>query len=128
MGRPSGWPPGMVTGIVAGLGAGAFWGTAFVAPLITPGFSSIDLTVGRFLSCGLLSIFLLLWAGLRGEAHLPTWRQTGAALWLSLLGYTGYYLLLVLAIRDAGTEVPTLIIGTIPVWVMLLGKPAHLRW
>jgi hypothetical protein len=45
-----------------------------------------------------------------------------------LLGFTGYYLLLVLAIRDAGTEVPTLIIGTIPVWVMLLGKPEHLRW
>jgi hypothetical protein len=24
--------------------------------------------------------------------------------------------------------VPSLIIGTIPVWVMLLGKPAGLRW
>lgn len=33
-----------------------------------------------------------------------------------------------LAIRDAGTEVPTLVIGTIPIWVMLLGKPGHLRW
>jgi drug/metabolite transporter (DMT)-like permease len=47
---------------------------------------------------------------------------------MSVLGFTGYYLLLVLAIRDAGTEVPTLIIGTIPIWVMLLGKPKHLRW
>jgi hypothetical protein len=34
----------------------------------------------------------------------------------------------VLAIRDAGTEVPTLLIGTIPIWVMLLGKPGSLRW
>ena len=33
-----------------------------------------------------------------------------------------------LAIRDAGTEVPTLIIGTIPLWIMLLGRPAGLRW
>jgi drug/metabolite transporter (DMT)-like permease len=47
---------------------------------------------------------------------------------MSVLGFTGYYLLLVLSIRDAGTEVPTLIIGTIPLWVMLLGKPASLRW
>jgi drug/metabolite transporter (DMT)-like permease len=45
-----------------------------------------------------------------------------------VLGFTGYYLLLVLAIRDAGTEVPTLLIGTIPIWVMLLGKPGGLRW
>lgn len=128
VGRPPGWPPGMVAGILAGLGAGAFWGTAFVAPLITPGFSSIDLTVGRFLSCGLLSVVLLLWAGLRGRAHLPTWRQTGAALWLSLLGYTGYYLLLVLGIQAAGAALPVLIIGTIPLWIMLIGKPKGLRW
>ncbi len=128
LGRPSGWPPGMVTGIFAGLGAGAFWGTAFVAPLMTPGFSSIDLTVGRFLSCGILSVLLLLWAGLRGGAHLPTWPQAGAALWLSLLGYTGYYLLLVLAIQAAGAALPVLIIGTIPLWIMLIGKPQGLRW
>jgi len=36
--------------------------------------------------------------------------------------------LLVLAIRDAGTVVPTLIIGTIPLWIVLFGKPAGLRW
>lgn len=35
---------------------------------------------------------------------------------------------LVLAIRDAGTEMPALIVGTIPIWVMLLGKPQGLRW
>ena len=51
-----------------------------------------------------------------------------AAVGLSILGFTGYYLLLAFAIRDAGTEVPTLIIGTIPIWIMLLGKPGHLRW
>jgi drug/metabolite transporter (DMT)-like permease len=58
----------------------------------------------------------------------PTLRQAGAALGLSVLGFSAYFLLLVLAIQDAGTEVPTLIIGTIPLWVMLLGKPVALRW
>ncbi len=128
VGRPSGWPPGMVTGILAGVGAGAFWGTTFIAPLIAPGFTSIDLTVGRYLSCGLLSVVLLLWAALRGDAQRPTLAQAGAALWLSLLGYTGYYLLLVLAIQAAGAALPVLIIGTIPLWIMLLGKPKGLRW
>jgi drug/metabolite transporter (DMT)-like permease len=118
----------MVTGILAGVGAGAFWGTTFIAPLIAPGFSSIDLTVGRYLACGLLSVVLLLWAALRGETQRPTLAQAGAALWLSLLGYTGYYLLLVLAIQAAGAALPVLIIGTIPLWIMLLGKPVGLRW
>lgn len=126
--RPAGWPPGMPTGIAAGLGAGAFWGTTFVAPLMAPGFSSIDLTVGRYLSCGLLALLLLVWAAMRGRLQRPTWAQAGAALWLSVLGYTGYYLLLVLAIQAAGAALPVLIIGTIPVAIMLLGKPKGLRW
>ncbi len=128
LGRPSGWPPGMVTGILAGVGAGAFWGTTFVAPLIAPGFNTVDLTVGRYLSCGVLSVVLLLWSALRGGTQRPTLAQAGAALWLSLLGYTGYYLLLVLAIQAAGAALPVLIIGTIPLWIMLLGKPKGLRW
>jgi drug/metabolite transporter (DMT)-like permease len=28
----------------------------------------------------------------------------------------------------AGSEVPALIIGTIPIWIMLLGKPSGLKW
>ena len=115
-------------GVLAGLGAGAFWGTTFVAPLVVPEFGTVDLTVGRFLACGLLSLVLLLWAALRGEARWPSAPQAWAALGLSLLGYTGYYLLLVLAIQAAGAALPVLIIGTIPLWVMLLGKPQGLRW
>lgn len=90
------------------------------------GYSSVDLTSGRFLAYGLVAAAVML-AGLRTR-RLPTFRQALSALGMSVLGFTGYYLLLVLAIRDAGTEVPTLIIGTIPLWVMLLGKPQGLRW
>lgn len=129
----------MLTGIVAGLGAGAFWGMTFVAPLLVPGFGSVDFTVGRFLACGLFSLVLLMarpLAGLlRGGANrrlarwqVPTLRQAVTALGLSALGYTGYYLLLVMAIQDAGAALPALVIGTIPLWMMVLGKPAALRW
>ena len=128
MQRPGGPSPAMVTGLAAGLGAGAFWGTTFIAPLIVPEFGSVDLTVGRFVACGLFAALLLAWAAWRGEARWPTAAQARAALGLSLLGYTGYYLLLVLAIQAAGAALPVLIIGTIPLWIMLLGKPQGLRW
>ena len=115
-------------GVLAGLGAGAFWGSTFIAPLVVPEFGSVDLTVGRYLACGLLSLVLLLWAALRGQRRWPSAQQAWSALLLSVLGYTGYYLLLVLAIQAAGAALPVLIIGTIPLWIMLLGKPQGLRW
>ena len=120
----------MLTGILAGLAAGALWGLVFVAPRMLDmgvgGYSSIDLTAGRFAVYGVVASLVML-AGWRSR-RLPTLRQAWAALVMSILGFSGYYLLLVLAIRDAGTEVPSLVIGTIPIWIMLLGKPQGLRW
>ena len=115
----------MLSGILAGLTAGALWGLVFIAPRMVPGLSSVDLTVGRFVSYGALSCMLML--AVR-QAAWPTLKQAVSAVGMSVLGFTGYYLLLVLAIRDAGTTVPSLIIGTIPIWMMLLGKPVGLRW
>lgn len=124
-----GKPPGVSgVGLLAGLGAGAFWGTTFVAPLMVPEFGTVDLTVGRFLACGMLSLVLLVWDAFRDGVRLPTATEAWTALGMSLLGYTGYYLLLVLAIQAAGAALPVLIIGTIPLWIMLLGKPQELRW
>ena len=116
----------MLGGVAAGLGAGALWGLVFVAPRMVSGVSAVDLTAGRFVSYGAVAAFLMLLALRRRP--LPTGGQAVAAIGMSVLGFSGYYLLLVLAIRDAGTEVPTLVIGTIPIWVMLLGKPGHLKW
>ena len=125
----SAWPAGMLAGIAAGVGAGAFWGMTFVAPKLLPEFSGVDVTVGRFVACGVFSLLLVLVHTLRsGRAALPTVAQAGAALWLAALGYWGYYLLLVWGIADAGPALPVLIIGTIPLWLMLLGKPEGLRW
>nr|WP_315426157.1 DMT family transporter [uncultured Albidiferax sp.] len=116
----------MLTGILAGLAAGALWGLVFVAPRVLSGFAPVDVAVGRFVLYGAFAAVLVC-AGWRSRPR-PTRQQAWAALGLSMLGFTGYYWLLALAIVDAGTELPTLIIGTIPVWVMLLGKPGHLRW
>ncbi len=116
----------MLTGLLAGLAAGALWGMVFVVPRMTPGLSSVDLTAGRFVSYGGMAALAML---VTWRSHTwPTVRQAVTALGMSLLGATGYYLLLAQSIVYAGTEVPTLIIGTIPIWVMLLGKPAGLKW
>jgi len=116
----------MLKGISAGVAAGALWGLVFVAPRMAPGLSPVDLAAGRFVSFGSLSALLMLlqWRTLR----LPNLNQALFAILMSALGYTAYYLLLVLSIRDLGTELPALIIGTIPLWVMLLGKPTGLTW
>ena len=116
----------MLTGILAGLAAGALWGLVFVAPRMTPGLSSVDLTAGRFISFGAVSAVAILLT--LQSRKLPNLQQAMAALGMSVLGFTGYYLLLALAIQDAGTEMPALIIGTIPIWMMLLGKPVGLNW
>jgi len=116
----------MLTGVLAGLGAGALWGLVFVMPRMLGAYSGVDLTAGRFVAYGLLAGLMMV-SGLSSR-RWPGMTQAAAALGMSVLGFSGYYLLLVLAIQDAGTEVPTLIIGTIPLWVMLLGKPVGLRW
>ena len=116
----------MIKGIAAGLAAGALWGMVFVAPRMTPGLSAVDLTAGRFVSFGAMSALAMLMT--MRSRRLPTLQHALAALGMSLLGFTGYYLLLALAITDAGTEMPTLIIGVIPIWMMLFGKPLGLTW
>lgn len=116
----------MLTGILAGLAAGALWGLVFVVPRMTPGLTSVDLTAGRFISFGGMAALAMM---LTWRKHTwPTPRQATTALGMSLLGATGYYVMLAQAVVFAGTEVPTLIIGTIPILVMLLGKPTHLKW
>lgn len=113
-------------GIAAGLGAGALWGMVFVVPRMTVGLSAVDVTAARFVSFGLIAALVMLWQ--RHSHARPTLRQAATAVAFSTLGATGYYLLLALSVLACGVEVPTLIIGTIPIWVMLLGKPAALKW
>jgi len=114
----------VLRGVLAGLAAGALWGLVFVMPRMLTGYSAVDMASGRFAVYGVVSALAMALA----RRPLPTARQALGALGLSVLGFTGYYTLLVFAISDAGTEVPTLIIGTIPLWVMFLGKPGHLPW
>ncbi|WP_409574629.1 DMT family transporter [Variovorax sp. KBS0712] len=111
--------------MAAGLGAGALWGLVFVAPRMVGHFGMVDITAARFAVFGAVSALAVF--ARPAALRWPTGRQALAALALSVLGFSGYYLLLAFGIAAAGTEVPSLIIGTIPVWMMLLGRPAGLH-
>ncbi|WP_395316348.1 DMT family transporter [Variovorax sp. UC74_104] len=97
----------------------------FVAPRMVGHFGMVDITAARFLVFGAVSGLAVF--ARPAASRWPNGRQALAALGLSVLGFSGYYLLLAFGIQAAGTEVPSLIIGTIPVWMMLLGRPAGLR-
>ena len=88
-------------------------------------FGMVDITAARFAVFGAVSALAVF--ARPAAVRWPNGRQALAALGLSVLGFSGYYLLLAFGIVAAGTEVPSLIIGTIPVWMMLLGRPAGLR-
>lgn len=112
-------------GIAAGLAAGALWGLVFVVPRMVGHFGMIDIAAARFLVFGIVAGASTFFRP--PIKRWPTPRQAVAALGLSVLGFSGYYVLLAYAIDAIGTEVPSLVIGTIPVWMMLLGRPPGLR-
>ncbi|MDQ0012157.1 drug/metabolite transporter (DMT)-like permease [Variovorax boronicumulans] len=107
------------------MAAGALWGLTFVAPRMVGHFGMVDITAARFAVFGAISGLAVF--ARPAAVRWPNGQQALAALGLSVLGFSGYYLLLAFGIAAAGTEVPSLIIGTIPVWMMLLGRPAGLR-
>ena len=106
------------------VGAIAFSGKAIIVKLAYRyGVDAVTLIMYRMLFALPLFVMLSVWASRgRPALHRRDWMVIAG------LGFTGYYWVLVLAIRDAGTEMPALIVGLIPLWVMLLGKPGHLRW
>ncbi|MBB4013499.1 DMT family transporter [Niveibacterium umoris] len=119
---------GLVEGVLCALGAGLFWGLVFVAPRMLPDYPPTMLAFGRYLAFGAIALPLA-W---RDRARLASltradWRM---AFELALSGNILYYLCLASAIQLADAPLPTLIIGTLPVVIALLGnaRDATLPW
>jgi len=110
----------LLVGTLCAVSAGLMWGLAFFIPKLLDGFSSIEVTLGRYAFYGMFSLGLLAlrWKQLR----LVTPRIWGIALLYALAGNVGYYLLLVLGIRLAGSTIATMIIATLPVTLTLYGN------
>lgn len=107
-------------GIGAGITAGAFWGLVFLAPELTPGFSPLQLSAGRYLAYGIVAAVLIArsWPRLVRSLSWSDWR--GLA-WLSLLGNIVYYLFVAQAVQSGGVAMTSIVIGLLPLSVTLAG-------
>ncbi len=103
------------------MGAGALWGLVFLAPELGHEFSPIQLTIGRYLAYGAISLILILphWRRLARKANSQVWL---ALSWLALTGNTLYYILLSCAVQFGGVAMTSLVIGFLPVAVTIIGS------
>lgn len=108
-------------GIAAGSMAGALWGLVFLAPELTPKFSALQLSAGRYLAYGFVAL-LLVAPSWRSLAARVSWREWKALIWLSLTGNIIYYVFLVEAVQQGGIAMTSIVIGLLPVAVTVVGS------
>lgn len=107
--------------VLAGLAAGALWGVVFIVPKLLDGFTAFEITLGRYAAYGAVcAIFAA--ATFSTFRRVLTWRNIAMAVLLAALSNSVYYALLVVAVRDAGVAPTSLAIGTIPLWLAMLGR------
>ncbi|WP_339184976.1 DMT family transporter [Oceanobacillus sp. FSL W7-1293] len=100
--------------------AGATWALAFLIPNMLSNFSSLEITLGRYLMYGLYSLLFFM-AFKKRTDHIPL-RIWARALLYAFIGNVGYFFFLVLGIQYAGITVTTLIIGTLPILISVIGN------
>ena len=111
----------IATGVACGVAAGALWGMVFLAPELTPGFTALQLSAGRYFAYGVLALLLTLprW---RSVTHRLTRADWIALAWLGLAGNIIYYIFLAYAVRLAGTAPTAFIVGLLPVVITIIGS------
>lgn len=108
-------------GILCGALAGALWGLVFLMPEVVRGFGPMELTIGRYLSYGLIAAFLIgpRWRKLFAKLGRAEWK---ALFWLAFTGNTLYFLFLTKAVHWGGMAMSSLIMGLVPVAVTIVGS------
>jgi drug/metabolite transporter (DMT)-like permease len=111
----------IVPGVACGVAAGALWGMVFIAPKLTPGFTAMQLSAGRYLAYGLAALLLVAprWRGVTAKLKREDWI---ALAWLGLAGNIVYYVFLANAVRLAGAAPASFIVGLLPVAITIIGS------
>lgn len=109
----------MIKGILCALAACLIWGLSFVVPVFMEDFSSVEITLGRYLFYGIASSFLLLKSIHRVKYPIRTWLH---AAFLGFLGSLGYYPFIVLSLRYANPAICALISGITPIAIAFYGN------
>jgi drug/metabolite transporter (DMT)-like permease len=111
----------MLIGILSGLAAGALWGFIVLASKILTDYSAVDIALGRFLVCGLVSVTVLAprYQYLR---RVLTWKLAAQALGLACLSYSFYFVVLVQSIKFVGMVPAILIVDLLPITIALYAR------
>jgi drug/metabolite transporter (DMT)-like permease len=109
----------LIVGTLCALVAGALWGLVFIAPLVLPGASALDIASGRYVVYGLFSAVMLVLAGRATWPPTDVWRMAAK---LTFVGSFVYYALTLLGIARAGAPLITLIIGVLPITMAVAGN------
>lgn len=111
----------MFNGIVFALGACFIWGLIFVVPQFMSSFSSIEITLGRYLFYGTVSTLIFCKSKFQGRCRYPRsiWMK---ALTFSLISTIGYYSFVVLALRYSTPAICALILGISPITIAFYGN------
>ncbi len=114
----------MLIGILCGLATCALWGLSFVAPRVVVPYTTIDLTVARYGLFAAVSLILMVNPRFRPVGLRRSLLLTGIA--LGGFGYVGYFM----SISYAGTAIPPLVIGTMPVLLAIIAnfKDRSIGW
>ncbi|ANI17484.1 hypothetical protein A9C11_27410 [Pseudomonas citronellolis] len=113
----------MWSGIVLVVSASALWATVVLSPLLLPDNSALQITYGRYIALGTLSVVLVLLTPKHRWIHLTRERLLLLGK-LALFGNVGYFALLVLGIRLWGVTATALILGLLPVTIAIAGRKA----
>lgn len=105
--------------LAAAVGSQLLYGLAFLMPELLAAVSPVEVTFGRYLVYGALSVALLGTLGARARQALDAsaWRT---ALAFAAAGNVGYYLLVVIGVQLAGAPLAALIIGALPLTIVVV--------
>ncbi|HEX4177919.1 MAG TPA: DMT family transporter [Rhizomicrobium sp.] len=111
----------IVPGVACGIAAGALWGAVFIAPELTPGFSALQLSAGRYLAYGVIALMLAAprWRTITRGVKRGDWIVLA---WLGLAGNIIYYIFVAHAVRLAGAAPTSFIVGLLPVVITIIGS------
>jgi drug/metabolite transporter (DMT)-like permease len=110
------------TGVTVGIMANMTWGLGYLIPVLLSAFNPVAITVGRYLSYGLVSLVIVLCAG-RGLRYRA--RIWWTAIQFAIGGNVVYYFSIVLGVSLVGAPVVAVILGTLPVTVTLYANRRH---
>ncbi|WP_321913243.1 DMT family transporter [Paraburkholderia sp. J11-2] len=115
-------------GVAAAVFAAFSWSLNFVAPYVVGPYTIYDMAVTRFLLSGILGLLLFVAVKDRG-ARTATGDWLVAA-WLGFVGYVGYFVTIMAAVRFAGPIIPPAIVATVPVVLAIAGNqgPQATSW